>query len=105
MRIREPRASRTRAPASDEDQVPTERSRFAEPVPGLVTTPVVALLASLSRTWAGVRDGLVESTSAAAPATCGDAIDVPLIVLVAVFDEDQSEVMDEPGAKMSRQVP
>ena len=56
-------------------------------------------------TWLAVNDGLAASTRAAAPATCGEAIDVPLIVLVAVFDEYQSEVMDEPGAKMSRQVP
>lgn len=45
------------------------------------------------------------ATSAAAPTTCGVAIDVPLIVLVAVSLVFQAEVIDEPGAKMSRQVP
>ncbi|GAB3811006.1 hypothetical protein GCM10027605_50320 [Micromonospora zhanjiangensis] len=53
----------------------------------------------------GVKDGLAPSTSAEAPATCGEAIDVPLMVLVAVLLEYQAEVIDVPGAKMSRQVP
>ena len=44
-------------------------------------------------------------TSAAAPATCGVAIDVPLIVFVAVLDVYHADVMLEPGAKMSTQVP
>ena len=35
---------------------------------------------------------------AATPATCGDAIEVPLMVLVAVFEVHQADVMDEPGA-------
>jgi hypothetical protein len=65
----------------------------------------VALLTRLSRTCAGERDVFAESTSAAAPATCGDAIDVPLIDRVTVLLVDQAEVIDEPGAKMSRQVP
>ncbi len=43
--------------------------------------------------------------SAAAPATCGDAIDVPLIVFVAVSLVRQVEAMPEPGANRSRQLP
>ena len=46
-----------------------------------------------------------EVHAAATPATCGDAIDVPLIVLVARVDVYQADVMLEPGAKMSRHVP
>ena len=46
-----------------------------------------------------------DSTSAAAPATCGDAIEVPLIELVAVSLVRHAEVIDEPGAKMSTQEP
>ena len=68
-----------------------------------MTTPVVALLTIVSRTWAGGRRS--PCASAATPATCGAAIDVPLIVLVAVSDVDHAEVMLEPGAKMSRHVP
>ena len=63
-----------------------------------VTTPLVALATSSSRTCAGVQFGLAPRTSAAAPATCGDAIDVPLIVLVALGPPIQPEVMVEPGA-------
>src|SRR5262249_31992209 len=83
----------------------TKSSRFGEPVPGLVTTPVVALLTSESRTCCGVNDGFWASTRAAAPVTCGVAIEVPLIVFVAVSLVFQAEGMDEPGATMSRQVP
>ena len=56
-------------------------------------------------TWAGVLDGLAESSSAAAPATCGEAIEVPEIVFVALDEVCQAEVIAEPGAKMSTQVP
>jgi len=52
-----------------------------------------------------VNDGFWARTSAAAPVTCGVAIDVPLMVFVAVLLVFHAEVMDEPGAKMSRQVP
>jgi hypothetical protein len=43
--------------------------------------------------------------NAATPATCGDAIDVPLMVLVAVLLVYHAEIIDEPGAKISTQVP
>ena len=42
---------------------------------------------------------------AATPVTCGVAIDVPLIVLVAVLLVDHADVMLEPGAKMSTTLP
>jgi hypothetical protein len=48
---------------------------------------------------------LAASTSAAAPATCGVAIEVPLIVFVAVLLLYQADVMLTPGAMMSTQVP
>ena len=53
----------------------------------------------------GVAAVLFARYSAATPATCGVAIEVPLMVLVAVLLVYQAEVIDEPGAKMSRQVP
>ncbi|KOX51980.1 hypothetical protein ADL08_02870 [Streptomyces sp. NRRL F-6492] len=84
---------------------PTYRSRFGEPVPGLVTTFGVAAAVRAAETWAGVAVGLAARWSAAAPATCGVAIDVPEMVLVAESLEFQDEVMEEPGAKMSRTVP
>ncbi len=75
------------------------------PVPGLFTTPLVALLVRALATADGEALGFAERYSAAAPAVCGVAIDVPLIVFVAVVDEYQSEVMLTPGAKRSTQVP
>ena len=39
------------------------------------------------------------------PATCGVAIDLPLIVFVAVSPEPHAEVMFTPGANTSTQVP
>jgi len=42
---------------------------------------------------------------ATAPATCGDAMDVPLIVFVAVLEFFQADVIPDPGAKISTQVP
>ena len=60
---------------------------------------------SAACTWAGVAVGLSPRNSAAAPVTCGVAIDVPLIVFVAVSLAFQDEVMFTPGAKMSVQVP
>ena len=62
-------------------------------------------LASVLRTVAGDGRRFSSRYSAAAPATCGVAIEVPLMVLVAVLLVCHAEVMVEPGAKMSRQVP
>ena len=56
-------------------------------------------------TVVGLAPGLVSKKSAATPATCGDAIDVPEIVFVAVSLLDHADVMLEPGAKISTQVP
>ena len=56
-------------------------------------------------TAAGDAPGVVSRKSAATPATCGVAIEVPEIVLVAVSLVLQADVMLEPGAKISTQVP
>src|SRR5438046_1951960 len=84
---------------------PTKSRAFGEPVPGFFTTFLVALLTSVSRTCAGVKDGFAESTRAEAPVTCGVAIEVPLIVFVAVSLVSHDDVMFTPGAKMSTHVP
>src|SRR5687767_9178159 len=39
---------------------------------------VSAVLVMISRNWPGVRSGLIESSSAASPETCGAAADVPV---------------------------
>ena len=80
-------------------------SRLGEPVPGEPTTPVVAVDVSREAMVAGAAPGLACANSAAVPVTCGVAIDVPLIVFVAVLLVFQADVMLLPGAKMSTQVP
>ena len=56
-------------------------------------------------TCAGVADGLDCRYSAAAPATCGAAIDVPPIVAAPVSLVMPAETMFRPGANRSTQVP
>lgn len=51
------------------------------------------------------RVGFADNTSAATPATCGVAIEVPEMVFVAVFDLCHAEVMLDPGAKRSTHDP
>jgi hypothetical protein len=70
-----------------------------------VITPAVELLMIHDRMVDEDASPNVALYSAATPATWGDAIDVPLIVLVAVLDEYQAEVMDEPGAYTWVQLP
>ena len=65
----------------------------------------VEALTIASRTVCGDALPNCSRYNAATPQTCGVAIDVPLIVFVAVVLVYQAEVMLEPGAKMSRQVP
>lgn len=79
--------------------------RFGDPVPGLVTLLGVEFVTIAAVTAAGNEPGFVSRKSAATPQTCGDAIDVPEMVFVAVSFVFHEEVMLEPGAKMSTQVP
>ena len=74
-------------------------------MPRLITFPVVAEATTAAPTVAGVAVRLVSRYRAAAPATCGAAIDVPLSVAVAVFEVLQVDRMLTPGAKRSTQVP
>jgi len=66
---------------------------------------VPAARTSAALTWTGVVAGWAPSQSAAAPATAGEAIEVPEIVLVAVSAVSQSDVTDTPGANRSTQRP
>ena len=67
--------------------------------------PGVAFATSALRTEAGDAAGLPCRYRAATPATCGVAIDVPLIVFVAVLLVYQAEVIEDPGANRSRHDP
>src|SRR5690349_15575330 len=90
-----------RAPAQDAGAY---SSRFGDRLPASFTTPVVALPTRFDATADGDsgEPGLRDRSTAAAPVTCGVAIEVPEIVLVPV---SQSEVMPTPGANRSRHEP
>ena len=72
--------------------------RFGVPALDAVTAPEVDAETSFDATAAGVSSGELDSTAAAAPATCGDAMDVPLIEAVAVVEPEPADVMPTPGA-------
>jgi hypothetical protein len=84
---------------------PTKSRRLGEPAPAAVTLLGVAAFSSPEVTVAGDAPLWSPRYSAALPTTWGVAIDVPLMVLVAVSLVFQSEVMPEPGANRSTQVP
>lgn len=65
----------------------------------------VAALTKVSRTSVGEAEGATPSSNAAAPATWGHAMEVPEMVLDAVSDHFQAEVMSLPGANISKQDP
>jgi len=79
--------------------------RFGEPSFTSESASRVAALSKLSRTSAGVADELTPRSNAAAPATCGVAMEVPDMVRVAVSDVDQAEVIELPGANISKHDP
>ena len=56
-------------------------------------------------TAAALKSGRKDRIWAAAPETCGQAIEVPLSMVVAVSDCTQAPMMLDPGAKMSTQEP
>ena len=80
-------------------------SRLGEPVPALVTWFVVEPLTIALRVVVAEAPGLNCLYSAATPATCGEAIEVPLNVAVAVSELKYDDRIPEPGAKMSTHVP
>ncbi len=80
-------------------------SRLGEPRPALFTTPEVALVVMALETVAGAAVGCACRYRAATPATWGVAMEVPLMVLLALLLPIQAEVMLEPGANTSRQEP
>ena len=80
-------------------------NRFGVPDGFPEITFAVALLMIQVRIVDDEASPKVDLYSAATPATCGDAMDVPLIVLVAVVDVCHADVIDEPGAYTCVQLP
>jgi hypothetical protein len=69
------------------------------------TTPVVAMHSKTRLTVPADHEGFAPRSWAAAPATCGAAIDVPDLEVAAVSDVWLAATMLEPGAKMSTHGP
>ena len=80
-------------------------NKFGEPAPAFSTTLDVAVKVIQAAICATLLSGAIPKPSAATPATCGEAIDVPEIVFVAVVEVNHADKMLEPGAKTSRQDP
>jgi hypothetical protein len=85
--------------------VDLNRSRFAVPLGFPEITPVVELLMSQVRIVDDDASPNDDLYSAATPATCGDAIDVPLMVFVAELLVAHADVIPEPGAYRCAQLP
>jgi hypothetical protein len=71
--------------------------RFGEPLASVTLSSVAAARIAWV-TCAGVAFGFTARYSAAAPATCGLAIEVPLRTAVPVFESMAAETISEPGA-------
>ena len=78
---------------------------FGEPEPTDVSLFIEALVVMNCATAEGVALGLAFNAKAAIPATCGLAIEVPLMVLLAVALVYQADVILEPGANTSTHEP
>jgi hypothetical protein len=70
-----------------------------------LTASLVEKQRSASVILSGPIVGLIALSCAATPATCGVAIEVPEMVLVAVSELLQAAVIDLPGACMSTHRP
>jgi hypothetical protein len=84
---------------------PVYRSKLSEFLPAFFTTYGVALMRSCASTSAGDKLSSDSRMSAAAPATCGAAMDVPLSVREAVSDLMHADRTSTPGAKISMHEP
>jgi hypothetical protein len=93
------------APPPEPVKSPTYSRRFGEPAARLVTTFSVAVVVIAFTTCAGVASGFSPKYNAAAPATWGEAMDVPPSVAEAVFDVYQADITEDPGAKTSTTLP
>ena len=74
-------------------------------MPGSPISPVVAEFVKAEVTVAGLALGLSARYTAAAPAVCGEAIEVPDMTSEQVSHEIDAERMSDPGAKRSRRDP
>jgi len=85
--------------------VPVYKIRFAEPVLASFTKPLPAVCIMCARMLAGSAPRFPARKSANTPDTCGQAMEVPLMVADPTSAVFVAEVIDTPGAKMSTHVP
>ena len=76
-------------------------NRFPVPAGRPVIAPATALFFNAVSTCAVVAPGLFSMYRAATPATCGLAMEVPEMVLIAVLLVNHADVINSPGAKIS----
>jgi len=81
------------------------RRRFGDWEPVSLILPEVASLMSFAVMPTAERPGLSSMMRAAAPATCGHAMEVPLMEAVLLSSLWPTDVICEPGAKMSTHAP
>jgi hypothetical protein len=79
--------------------------RFGDPVPTFVITPWVARDVVAAATSLGAAVGTRCRYRAATPVVCGAAMDVPVMVLVAVLLVHHADVTFRPGANRSTHAP
>ena len=80
------------------------KSLFGDP-PASLTRSALAAPSSIEATSEGLALGLPARISAAAPATCGAAIEVPLSVAEALSPLMPADWMPSPGANRSTHLP
>jgi len=80
--------------------VPVYNIRFAEPVLASFTKPLPAVCNMCARIVAGSEPGFSARKRAKTPDTCGQAMEVPLMVADPTSAAFVAEVIDTPGAKM-----
>ena len=86
------------AAAAAAEEASENSKRFGVPGVEAETVPEVAAESRRVPTAAGVRSGERDNRAAAAPATCGADMDVPLMAEKAVADVIPADVIPTPGA-------
>lgn len=79
-------------------EVSTYNISLGEPSLMLLKAPFVACAFSCETICSGEATLLACNSKAAAPATCGHAIEVPDILVLSELDVCEADLMDEPGA-------
>ena len=91
--------------AGETNAAPVYRIRFGDPAANPVIASGVASFVICSAIWAGVAVGSDCNSNTAAPATCGEAIEVPESMRDALDEVIVADMMLTPGANTSTHDP